>query len=175
MLMLLIALLIATPSRAPLPAHIEAPRIIVSKAARQLQLFSKGTLLRTYRVGLGLNPSPPKRRQGDRATPEGSFYVCLKNAHSQYYLSLGISYPGPSDAARGLRAGLITRAEHARILAASKARRAPPWNTALGGEVFIHGRGSSSDWTWGCVALDDTDMRELFDAIPLGTPVEIRP
>ena len=43
----------------------------------------------------------------------------------------------------------------------------------LGGEIFIHGRGSGSDWTWGCIALDDPEMKELFDAIPVGTPVVI--
>jgi lipoprotein-anchoring transpeptidase ErfK/SrfK len=39
--------------------------------------------------------------------------------------------------------------------------------------LFIHGNGSQSDWTWGCVALDDKDIRELFDAVPIGTPVTI--
>ncbi len=53
--------------------------------------------------------------------------------------------------------------------------RCPPWNTRLGGEIFIHGRGSGSDWTLGCVALDDADMKELYDAVSLGTPVIIHP
>jgi lipoprotein-anchoring transpeptidase ErfK/SrfK len=50
-----------------------------------------------------------------------------------------------------------------------------PWNTALGGEIFIHGHGSGSDWTWGCVALDDADIQELYSLIPVGTPVRIHP
>jgi len=175
MLLLLVALLTVLPqARAPLPPTLEAPHIVVSKSKRQLELFSGGTRLRTYRVGLGLNPGPPKERNGDRATPEGTFFVCTKNEHSQFYLSLGLSYPAPADAERGFKAGIITAKERDQIVAAGRRKAKPPWNTALGGEIFIHGRGSSSDWTWGCVALDDPDIRELFAVIPLGTPVEIQ-
>ncbi|MEO6323396.1 MAG: L,D-transpeptidase [Thermoanaerobaculia bacterium] len=150
-------------------------RIIILKKQRRLEVYSSDTLLRTYRIGLGLNPKRPKERQGDNATPEGSFYVCVKNASSKYYRSLGLSYPGPADAERGLRSGLVTNAQRTRILSAHRHRTTPPWNTRLGGEIFIHGRGSQSDWTWGCVALDDADMAELFAMVPLGTEVVIRP
>src|SRR5207245_1404174 len=112
--------------------------------------------------GLGLDPVSPKVREGDNATPEGEFYVCVKNPQSKYYLSLGISYPAPADADRGLRSGVITPSQHEAIVHAHRGHTTPPRNTSLGGQVFIHGRGSSSDWTWGCVALDDPDMRELY-------------
>ena len=94
---------------------------------------------------------------------------------SRFTLSLGLSYPGPADAERGLAEGVITAEQQSRIIAAWEARATPPWNTRLGGEIMIHGRGSQADWTAGCVALDDTDIRELYRVIPVGTPVEIRP
>jgi L,D-peptidoglycan transpeptidase YkuD (ErfK/YbiS/YcfS/YnhG family) len=72
-----------------------------------------------------------------------------------------------------LRAGLITRAQRDRIVRAISRKERPPWDTALGGEIFLHGGGTGSDWTWGCVALANADIKELFDAIPLGTPVRI--
>ncbi|HEX8852651.1 MAG TPA: L,D-transpeptidase family protein [Pyrinomonadaceae bacterium] len=151
------------------------PRLLVLKARRQLILFDGERALRLYRIGLGTSPVGDKEREGDRRTPEGDFYVCVKNAQSAFYLSLGLSYPNEEHAARGLRERLITRAEHARITRALRRKRTPPWTTALGGEIFIHGRGSQSDWTWGCVALDDPDMKELFDAVPVGAPVRIEP
>ena len=40
---------------------------------------------------------------------------------------------------------------------------------------YIHGNGASSDWTWGCVALENEDIEELYQAIPVGTPVTIKP
>ena len=151
------------------------PRIVVLKSKRQLKLYSDGSLVRTYKVGLGLNPVDDKKRQGDRATPEGEFYIFTKNNKSAYYLSLGISYPNVEDAERGLRDGLISREQHDAIVKAIKRRTAPPQNTELGGDIYIHGNGASSDWTWGCVALENENIRELYDAVRVGTPVTIRP
>ena len=168
----------ATPeisNRAPLKLPLTRPRLLVLKARRQLILFEGDKAVRLYPVGLGTNPTGDKEQEGDRRTPEGDFYVCVKNAQSAYYLSLGLSYPNEEDAARGLRDRLITRAQYERIIGALKRKRTPPWNTQLGGEIFIHGNGAQSDWTWGCVALENSDMKELFDAVPRGTPVRIEP
>ena len=162
-----------SPTPAPLKLPLVAPSIVISKSNRQLELSAGGRVIRTYRIALGLSPTDDKEREGDRRTPEGEFYVCMKNARSQFYLSLGLSYPNAEDAARGLSAGLITQAEHDRIVRAVGRRQKPPWDTALGGAIMLHGGGTASDWTWGCVALADADIKELFDAIPLGTPVRI--
>ncbi|HVG18270.1 MAG TPA: L,D-transpeptidase [Blastocatellia bacterium] len=162
-------------NRLPLKLPLADPRIVIRKSARELTLYAGGEAARVYRVGLGFDPEGDKTRQGDGRTPEGSFYVCVKNPDSKYHLSLGLSYPNKEHAARGLRGGLITRAQHDQIMNALEAKARPPWDTPLGGEVFIHGRGSKSDWTFGCVALDDGDMEELFAAIPKGTPVVIEP
>jgi murein L,D-transpeptidase YafK len=149
------------------------PKIIVSKSKRTLRLYSAGRVVRTYRVALGLSPVEDKVRAGDRRTPEGDFYIYTKNAHSQFYLSLGISYPNQQHAERGLREGLITRGQYEQIVGTLNRKGAPLQNTRLGGEIFIHGNGSQGDWTWGCVALDDKEVRELFDVVPVGTPVTI--
>jgi murein L,D-transpeptidase YafK len=167
----------ATPPHAvvrePLKLPLVDPKIVVSKSEHRLELYSDGRVVRAYRVALGKNPSDDKERQGDYRTPEGEFYICVKNAASKFYRSLGLSYPNREDAARGLRDKLITRAEHDAILSAIERGLRPPWDTALGGEIFIHGGGSASDWTWGCIALDDADIRELFDAVTKGTKVII--
>jgi murein L,D-transpeptidase YafK len=160
---------------AALPVPLESPRIVVKKAERKLFLYSGDKLVHTYRVGLGLSPSGDKIRQGDRRTPEGDFYIFTKNDKSAFYLSLGISYPNATHAARGLRDGLIDRTQYETIMQALKARKTPPQKTKLGGDIYIHGNGSRSDWTWGCVALEDADIRELFNAVTVGTPVTIKP
>lgn len=162
-----------TPARAPLKLPLTNPRILISKSARRLELYSDGRLVRAYRIALGQSPVEDKERAGDYRTPEGEFYVCVKNAASKFYLSLGLSYPNREDAERGLSDRLITRADYERIVAALDKGLRPPWDTALGGEIFIHGGGSATDWTWGCIALDDADIKELFDAVPKGTKVVI--
>jgi murein L,D-transpeptidase YafK len=116
-----------------------------------------------------------KVRQGDRRTPEGDFYIFTKNDKSAFYLSLGISYPNAAHAERGLRDGLINKLEYDTIITALNEKKAPPQNTKLGGDIYLHGNGAGRDWTWGCVALEDSDIRELFNLVAVGTPVTIKP
>ena len=158
----------------PLKLPLKDPRIEVTKSERRMELFSAGVVVRRYKIGLGLSPVEDKIRQGDRRTPEGEFYVFTKNDKSAFYLSLGVSYPNIEDAERGLRDNLISRRQYDAIVWAIRRKSTPPQNTRLGGDIYIHGNGAGSDWTWGCVALENADMKELFDAVRVGTPVIIK-
>ena len=161
--------------RSRLKLSLTKPKIVVKKGRRELLLYSGDKLVRTYHIGLGLSPVGDKVRAGDRRTPEGDFYIFTKNDKSAFYLSLGLSYPNAPHAERGLRDGLINRSQYEAIMKALKAGRTPPQNTRLGGDIYIHGHGAGSDWTWGCVALENEDIRELFDAVSVGTSVIIQP
>lgn len=173
--LLVIAAAVAQAAPPAAEEPLAKPRIVIFKAKRELQLFDGEKLIKSYRVGLGEKPVPPKEREGDMATPEGTYFICHKNPKSKFHLSLAISYPGPADAKRGLKDGLITDKEYKAIMQADAARTTPPFYTKLGGEVFIHGRGSATDWTWGCVALDDPDIEDLYKRVPVKTPVTIHP
>jgi murein L,D-transpeptidase YafK len=163
------------PANSVLQLPLTDPRIVILKGQRRLDLYSSTKLIRSYKVGLGLNPVPDKEREGDRATPEGDFFIFTKNPKSAFHLSLAISYPNIEDAERGLKTGLISRAQRDAIVRAIKRKQAPPQYTPLGGLIYIHGHGASSDWTWGCVALENADIEVLYRAIPVGTPVTIKP
>src|SRR5205823_3803364 len=52
-----------TPTLVPLKLPLVAPRIVVSKSARRLVLYSDGRIVRTYTIALGLNPTDDKERQ----------------------------------------------------------------------------------------------------------------
>jgi murein L,D-transpeptidase YafK len=157
------------PATAPTTLRIE-----IRKSDRRLLVARGPQILREYRIGLGFAPTGDKEREGDGRTPEGDYVVCARNPQSRYHLSLGLSYPNAADAARGLVAGAISQAQHDAILSALAKGGRPPWDTPLGGEIFIHGNGSHRDWTLGCIALDDADMDELYALTPVGTPVRIR-
>ena len=163
----------AALNQRPLKLPLSQPRVVVEKGARRLRLYAGGELVRVRQVVLGYEPVADKVRQGDGRTPEGDFQICMKNGKSKFYLSLGLTYPNAEDAERGLRDGLITQAQHKSITRALAAGRCPPWNTDLGGEIFIHGGGTGGDWTLGCVALENPEIKELFDILPAGTPVSI--
>ena len=149
--------------------------VVVTKHLRRLTLCRGATAQGSYCAGLGSSPVGDKEREGDRRTPEGVFYIPRKIPNSSYYKAFLISYPDAADAQRGLAAGIITRSEHDAIVRAQAARSEPPQQTGLGGLVEIHGNGSGSDWTWGCVATEDTTIDRLWTAIDVGDTVVVLP
>ena len=163
---------------ATFPNESPAQGILVQKGARRLSYYEAGTLAdyngapACFAMSLGFTPEGHKQREGDGRTPEGRYHIYTKNPKSQFYLSLGISYPNAADAKAGLDAGIIDQAAYNRVL---KNPSWPPSNTGLGGLIFIHGGGVGSDWTWGCVALENEHMKYLFDRIQTGAAVLILP
>lgn len=158
-----------------MPITLVDPELAVSKSLRTLSVVSGGEVVRTYRIALGRDPVADKEKAGDGRTPEGDFYVCSRSEEGRYRRALGLSYPSAEDAERGSAAGIISRREYTDIVKAIRAMKRPPWHTALGGEIMVHGGGAETDWTEGCIAMSDDDAEELFSATPLGTPVRIEP
>lgn len=144
------------------PAKVHADRVVVLKKARTLQLLSQRKVIKSYKVALGGNPVGPKTRQGDHKTPEGVYILDFRNAHSQFYKSIHISYPNARDRSEAIR------------------NRVSP-----GGDVFVHGLPNGygaigaahrlKDWTDGCVAVTDEEIDEIWGIVSDGTPIEIKP
>ncbi|MFZ0932501.1 MAG: L,D-transpeptidase [Syntrophobacteraceae bacterium] len=154
---------------------ITHPKIYVLKEERRLWLIQDNTLVRDFHVALGPNPKGDKYFRGDGRTPEGEYFVCTKNSSSQFYKSLGINYPSPQNAENALSCGMISNNDYCMIKQANDSMRLPPSNTALGGQIFIHGGGCQKDWTLGCIALQNSAIDELFSVVQVGTPVFIMP
>jgi murein L,D-transpeptidase YafK len=149
-------------------------RVVISKHARTLSVFDGDEQVLRFPVVLGKNPAD-KQREGDLATPEGEFYICTKNPASPYHRFLGLSYPNLEDAERGLREKLITPAEYAQIRDAIAQRKPPPWNTALGGEIGLHGPAPNKTWTHGCIAMSIEQIERLYELLDIGDEVVITP
>lgn len=134
----------------------EVTRIQVFKNARVMQLLHNDTQLAAYRFQLGFAPEGHKQVEGDGRTPEGAYRINRRNPHSRFHLSLGISYPNANDIAK------------ARALGKSP-----------GGDIFFHGTPDEyvgeSDWTWGCIAVTNEEMEEMYAMVRNGTLVYIYP
>ena len=131
--------------------------IVVQKAARKMYLVHHGKPLRVYDIDLGFEPVGDKTVLGDGKTPEGTYRIDRRNPNSQFYLSLGISYPNAADIAQARALG-----------------------QEPGGDIFIHGEPNSwvpegDDWTWGCIAVTNSEMREIYAMVKDGTPITINP
>lgn len=155
--------------------------IRIAKTDRKLYLYRGPRLVEVFDVDVGYNAFADKEQQGSRLkrdhwrTPEGTFYVVHKNPRSSFYKALVLNYPTVQDAERGLEQGLISRSEYEAIVSAQKQRRMPPMNTKLGGWIEIHGQGTggATNWTQGCVAVENRVMNQLWTEVGVGTPVLI--
>lgn len=137
-------------------------KVLVLKSAHQLQLINDGKPLKTYRISLGKRPVGPKLMEGDKRTPEGFYWLDWRKTSDRFNLSMHISYPNISDAARARREGVEP-----------------------GGMIMIHGTPDTEDnpedlfhtldWTDGCITMRNMDMREVWGLVPDGTMIEIRP
>jgi len=164
------------PSSLPEQSPIKEPRVVViHKSERVLGLYIDEELAAVFPIGLGRHPEGPKTKQGDGRTPEGRYYICTRNDRSRFHLFLGLSYPSIQDAERGVLEHRISKHEYDGIATAIRAKRQPPWDTALGGEVGIHGYGAGSDWTLGCIALDNRAIEHLWSNLEKGDLVLIEP
>ena len=155
-------------------SKLHRPSILIEKSRRRLTVLDGGRVVKRYSASFGGNKGD-KVRENDLRTPEGVFYVCIKNPRSKYVRSLGLSYPNMEDAERGLRDGLINQGEYDKIFYAIRKTRPPPWNTNLGGAIMIPGARRGGRDTLGCIALEDDAIRELYRFIPVGTEVTITP
>ena len=148
----------AAPARASyVPTRtVRANQIVVSKSSRVLALMNGTETIRRYKVHLGFQPQGHKLQSGDGRTPEGRYYIDRRNPRSDFFLSLGVSYPNAIDLARARSRGLRP-----------------------GGDIFIHGGPKraadrrKSDWTAGCIAVSDAEMEEIWSMVPTGIPITI--
>jgi murein L,D-transpeptidase YafK len=139
-----------------------ADRVVVYKGERKMVLMNGDSILRTYKISLGLNPVGHKERAGDFRTPEGTYRLTRRNPRSDFFLSIQVSYPNDADVKHARRNG---------------------WDT--GGSIMIHGLPNQlkhtpayyakSDWTDGCIAVSNSDMLEIWLLTADNAPIEIRP
>lgn len=151
-------------------------RIVIEKAKRLLTVYNdSGAVLLQCKAALGFSPVGHKLREGDGRTPEGEYMVCLRRETGKFGCALGISYPSLADARQAAEEGRLDQALLPLFEAAQQAKKRPPWGTALGGEIYIHGGGTDKDWTAGCIALQEEHMQRLFALCEEGTQVLIFP
>jgi len=130
--------------------------IVVYKGRRKMHLMHRTEILKSYDFELGFAPVGHKQVEGDGKTPEGLYYIDRKNPNSAYHLSVGISYPNAEDRARAAAIG-----------------------HSPGGDIFIHGTPRAfrrdRDWTWGCLAVTDSEIEVIYSMVNVGTPIWLYP
>jgi murein L,D-transpeptidase YafK len=149
-------------AKASIDPSTKADKVVVFKGKRVLILLRDGEILKTYRIALGRQPKGHKTKVGDNKTPEGTYILDARNPNSNYHLSIRISYPNETDLLNAQRLGVTP-----------------------GGDIMIHGLSNGTrklekyhrylNWTNGCIAVTDREMEEIWNLVPDGTPIEIKP
>lgn len=158
-----VAVYASQPPPAPVIIEGQADYILVEKSIRRMVLIRDGEVIAMFRISLGGSPVGDKEQQGDNRTPEGRYTIVSKNSDSAFHLSLMTSYPDEEDRR------------------AAAARGVSP-----GGDIAIHGLPNrfgdemaaffqANDWTLGCIAVTNAEIEAIYDAVPVGTVIEIRP
>ena len=138
-----------------------ADKVLVDKSDEKLYLLKGGDVIAEYSVAFGANPEGHKEQEGDERTPEGHYVLDYRNAESAFYKAIHISYPNDADRQ------------------AAAARGVDP-----GGAIMIHGQRNRLgwlsfitqrfNWTDGGIAVTNRAMDEIWDSVPVKTPIEIR-
>jgi murein L,D-transpeptidase YafK len=128
---------------------------VVNKEDRRMYLLHHDKVLTDYKIKLGFAPIGHKTFEGDGRTPEGRYVIDRRNPNSRFHLSLGISYPNEQDFETAIAMG-----------------KKP------GGDIFIHGqkhprRKDKGDWTWGCIAVTNKQIEDIYAMVGDGTPIQI--
>ena len=145
-----------------LSKNVQIDNIVVYKSKRHMLVYSNGQLLKTYKISIGLQPKGDKVFKGDNKTPEGIYFINDKNPNSICHKNLGISYPDKDDIANAKRMG-----------------------KPAGGDIKLHGLFNNYGFiskfhrwigfTYGCIMVTDEEIDELYNAVEVGTRIEIKP
>ena len=152
----------------PIPTALKAgdfpvaDMVVIEKAERKLHLMRNGEVFRTFAIALGIRPVGDKKQEGDFKTPEGKYNLDMRNANSDFFLSIHVSYPSAKDRREARNLGVDP-----------------------GGSIMIHGQPNqpvhsetyyrTQDWTNGCIAVSNSDMIDIWLMTGENTPIEIRP
>ena len=159
---LLFAALLLSPRGADAADFPVADKVVVQKGIRKLHLLRNNEIFRSFDIALGLAPEGDKQEEGDFKTPEGEYYLDMRNPDSDYFLSIRISYPDRQDIEEAQSRGV-----------------------SAGGQIMIHGQPNVptyseayyklEDWTNGCIAVSNSDMIDIWLMTPNNVPIEIQP
>jgi len=140
----------------------KANMVLVIKSESKLFLKKNDKVLKEYHVVFGANPKGHKLQEGDERTPEGKYILDYKKNDSSFYKAIHISYPNENDKHRARKYGVNP-----------------------GGFIMIHGQKNKFgwlswfaqrfNWTDGCIAVSNSEMDEIWQAVDIGTPIEIKP
>lgn len=156
--------------------------ILIDSISEKLTVYRGLNAIKEYsNLAFGVAGVGIKHHRGDGITPKGEFLISEIRASNKFEYFIQLNYPTVEYAQRGVNQGIIGEDVSAAIKGRLSENKLPSQETALGGYIGIHGVGKGSltihhdvNWTDGCVALTNEQIRDLVKFIKPGLLVEIR-
>ncbi len=127
-------------------ATVHEPRFWVDKVHYTLSVLDGQRVVKRYPIAMGPGVERRKICYDNASTPEGRYQIRYLQPEATFYRAYDINYPNA-----------VGRVRY------DFARQHPSLSdVGIGGEIQIHGHGCHSNWTFGCMALRNDDMDELF-------------
>ncbi len=151
----------------------ERASIFIDKSDGVLELRCGAVRRGRFEVTFGAQPRGPKLREGDERTPEGRYTVTSRVRSPRFHLFLGVSYPNDEDRRRARSLGITNPGGGIGIHGVRRSHSA----LARAWIRLSHDTRLGQLWgpTDGCIGLTNEDIEQVFDAVQVGTPVEIVP
>lgn len=142
-------------------------KVVIAKHAYELSVYNEEGWLATYPCVFGNNDLRDKMVSGDRKTPIGEYKIVSKNPNSKWSRFMLLDYPNAADRLK---------------FEQRKSQGLIPADAKIGNGIGIHGTWKNDDfavdsfqnWTDGCISLKNVHIEELFNMLPVGTPVIIQ-
>lgn len=146
-----------------------------------LAVMQGDTTLKVFEnIAIGSNGPSMNKRRDDQTTPLGEFTITEIRRSQRYQLFMAINYPNLDHTERAYHDQRIDASEYRALRYDLDRGRPPPQNTALGGQLGIHGLGKGDmavhetvNWTNGCIALTNEQLLELSGWVAVGTRVVV--
>lgn len=161
LLLILISMLLPVVSSSPY-------KVLIDKSDYEMRIYDAEGWLATYPVVFGSRDQSDKKMEGDRLTPEGRFRILSKKYHTDWGYFLLLDYPN---------------AESWKKFEQRRSAGQIPKAATIGGAIGIHGTRPHEEyavdrymnWTLGCISVKYSDIREIYELLPVGTEVVILP
>lgn len=132
-------------------------------------------------IAIGSNGPTLTKQRNDEKTPLGEFKITEIRPSGRFNTFMALNYPNLDHTERAYQENRIDAAEYRALRYDLDRGLPPPQGTSLGGQLGIHGLGRGDlkihetvNWTRGCIALTNEQLRELAEFVAVGTRVVVR-
>ncbi len=161
---------------------LEEPKLVVNVKNKTLSVFDGDVLITRYDIATGKNAVPGLIKKGSDSTPLGEYRIRRKAIRESVFRRgsrfMELDFPTQDDIDDAYERRLVNDNQYEAAMEAIRQDKSLPPEFPLNGPIGIQGNDfvfMGDRFTDGSIAMSNADINDLFEYIPVGTPVIIKP